>query len=448
MKRIVASVGLVALGACGLETASAQALGGPDTSKPWSVSATLRGFYDDNVSAVPNNAPAGTRRDTFGFEASPALALGMNLGQTSFSVGYVYALKYYDRKPLGNSDNIDQTHTFNAALDHAFTESYRINVRDSFVIGQEPDLLRAGNTFSTFQRVPGDNIRNFGGINFEADLTPQFGLGVGYDNSFYSYDDKPNSVVGGSPVNVLGGVISPTLSGLLDRIENSVNLNGFWRLQPETRAIAGYRFTDVSYSSKELLSATLTPSGLSEVFPKDRNTRMHTPYVGVEHNFLPDLVGTARVGATLVDYYNSNATQGNWSPYAAATLRYTYGVESSIEGGVTHDRNATDVFNLPGSTTSGSFTVDAESTVVYATLNHRIMPSLYGSLTAQFQNSTYNGGVFNNESEQIYLAGLELEYRFNANFSAHVGYDYDRLESDLGRTYDRNRVYMGVTARY
>ena len=30
-----------------------------------------------------------------------------------------------------------------------------ISVKDSFVIGQEPDLLRAGNTFTTFQRYFG-----------------------------------------------------------------------------------------------------------------------------------------------------------------------------------------------------------------------------------------------------------------------------------------------------
>ena len=56
MKKIVASVGLVALGASALQTASAQALVGPDASKPWSVSATIRGFYDDNPGTVANDA--------------------------------------------------------------------------------------------------------------------------------------------------------------------------------------------------------------------------------------------------------------------------------------------------------------------------------------------------------------------------------------------------------
>src|SRR5262249_45623385 len=56
MKKIVASVGLVALGASGVQTAFAQDFSA-DNSKPWSISATLRGFYDDNVNTWPNNQP-------------------------------------------------------------------------------------------------------------------------------------------------------------------------------------------------------------------------------------------------------------------------------------------------------------------------------------------------------------------------------------------------------
>jgi len=65
----------------------------------------------------------------------------------------------------------------------------------------------------------------------------------------------------------------------------------------------------------------------------------------------------------------------------------------------------------------------------------------------------YNGGSLDGESEQFWMAGLNLEYRFNPNFSAHVGYSYDRLGSDIlwnpadansrRSQFDRNRVYIG-----
>ena len=79
------------------------------------------------------------------------------------------------------------THSFNAALDHSFNELYQASVRDSFVIGQEPDFLRAGNTYSTFQRLPGNNIRNYGCAVLDGQLTPLLGFEIGYANSYYNY---------------------------------------------------------------------------------------------------------------------------------------------------------------------------------------------------------------------------------------------------------------------
>src|SRR5262249_30786817 len=163
MKKIVASVGLVAIGASAIETASAQALVPPDASKPWSVAATLRGFYDDNVSTLPNDAsvPAGQHRDTFGFQVIPSAALVWAVEGTKIDLGVLYSLKYYDNKPINATSHTDWDFTFNAGLTHSFSEQTQLRVSDSFVIGQEPDMLRAGNTFSTFQRLSGENIRNY-----------------------------------------------------------------------------------------------------------------------------------------------------------------------------------------------------------------------------------------------------------------------------------------------
>src|SRR5438552_10808863 len=157
MKKILASVGLVALGASGVQAASPSPFN-TDSAKPWSISATLRGFYDDNYQTVSSDVtlPPGQHRDSFGFEVSPSARFEWQLEQTQIAAGYTYGLKYYDHRLNDKQEHYDQTHTFTASLDHSFNERYSINVSDSFVIGQEPDTLRAGNTFSTFQRIPGN----------------------------------------------------------------------------------------------------------------------------------------------------------------------------------------------------------------------------------------------------------------------------------------------------
>lgn len=448
MKKIVASVGLVAIGASGIQTASAQALGAPDASKPWSVSATLRGFYDDNVGTVPNNQslPPGVSRDALGFEVSPSAALAWSVDQTTVTLGAMYSFKHYDHIPPNATGHNDNTFTFNAGLTHAFNEQISARVSDSFVIGQEPDLLRAGNTFSTFQRVSGNNIRNYGMIGLDWQLTPEWGLGAGYDNAYYAYKDRGVGQV--LLPDGLGVLYQPSLAGALNRIENRFHVEGNYALQPETKLLVGYQFTDVNYTADEIVGGLFDPFlGDTRVYSDQRNSREHTGYVGAEHNFSPQLKGAIRVGASYTTYPNDDFTDDTWTPYVNASLRYNYAPQSYVEGGFSYDRNATDVV---GAGLNGTTTLDAESAVVYGSVVHSFTPQLFGSVVGQFQNSHYHGGTFDNSDEQYYLVGLNLEYRFNQYFSAHAGYNYDHLASDgsLNRTYGRNRIYIGVTATY
>jgi len=433
MKRIVASVGLVALGTSGLHADTASSLTS-ESSKPWSVSATLRGFYDDNINSAPDNASlGGYHRGTFGFEVSPAIAVTWPWEQTSVSLGYVYAFKDYQFRPAGNTDTVDMTHSFNVSLDHSFNELYRANIRDSFVIGQEPDFLRAGNTYSTFQRLSGSNIRNYGNATFDGELTPVAGFEVGYGNAYYDYASSAFT-----PGNATTAVV-PSIAGLLNRMEQTVHLDSRWQLSPETVFILGYQFIDISYTENQPI--------LLGYNSNSRNNRGNYGYVGFDQTFSPELTGSVRVGARYTDYYNDSSASSEVSPFVQMSLRWAYGVESYLEAGFTHDRAATDLVGNGGG--NDSLTLDSETSAVYAGLHHRLTSNLYGSLTGQYQNSTYNGGQFDSKADNFYTMGASLEYRVSNNFSTQLGYNYDRLESDIAnRSFDRNRVYLGITASY
>jgi uncharacterized protein (PEP-CTERM system associated) len=179
-----------------------------------------------------------------------------------------------------------------------------------------------------------------------------------------------------------------------------------------------------------------------------RDARSYYLYVGLDHNFRPDLTGSFRVGGYYTEYYNDPSGQNAFNPYAMGSLRYTYLPESYFEVGFSYDYSPSSLQTPVGST--GDMTLNAEAGTIYASLNHRITPKLYGSILAQYQNSTYYGGPYNGQADNYYLVGLNLQYRFTPNFSAEVGYNYDDLTSDVpGRgAYDRNRVYVGVTGSY
>src|SRR5882762_1135528 len=86
MKKIVASVGLVALGATGLYSAPIAGLT-EEGGKNWSVSATLRGFYDDNLNTI--SGPG--KQSAFGVEISPSATAAFRWPQTTLSLGYVFS---------------------------------------------------------------------------------------------------------------------------------------------------------------------------------------------------------------------------------------------------------------------------------------------------------------------------------------------------------------------
>src|SRR3954470_14509200 len=137
MKRIIASAGLVAFGATGLQAAYAPGLTPLETSKPWSVSATVRGFYDDNFATAPKSFTG--KKDSFGLELSPAAAINIPLEQTYLGASYVYTMRYYEGRP---NHKFDHSHEANLKLDHEFSERYKANFNDSFAYSQEPEIIQ------------------------------------------------------------------------------------------------------------------------------------------------------------------------------------------------------------------------------------------------------------------------------------------------------------------
>jgi len=370
---------------------------------------------------------------------SPGVSLNWQRDQTTIKLSYLYALLYYDKKPLNNTGYYDQNHAFNAELDHAISERYQFKVSNSFVIGQEPDSLRSGDALTSSQRISGNNIRNFGTFVFNAQLTPIFGLEAGYDNAYFNYSAS-GAVVNTStfPYSVLA---SP--SGTSDRIEQSAHLDGRWQMLPQTVGVVGYQFSWTGYTADEVIGYSAINSPLMS---DSRNSYSHYGYVGVDQIFNPDLQGSVRVGVRDTIYNNDPNDQKTLSPYARLGLTYHYAPESSLEGGFSYDQNSTDIL---GNLAQG-ITVGQQSAVLFATLHHRIIPNLIGSLNGQFQNSDFVGGSLDGQSEQYYLLGANLQYRFSRYLSAELGYDYTKVEAPSGATasYDRNKVYVGITGSY
>jgi len=436
MKKIFASAGLLALGASA--NYAAGSMGGATAEKPWDASLTVRGFYDDNYYLASQSAD---RKSSFGLEVRPSVGISLAGQQTSFGARYTYSMRYYDDRKQNTADH---SHEFNAWLWHSFSERFSLDATDTFLISQEPTLLEPDGI--TTRRSNGNNMRNDGTVKLHAQLTRLVELVLGYRNVLIDYENKGATVNPGIPT-IIPTTVSPSYSGLLDRMEHYLNIDLRWQFRPETVGLVGYQFGFNNYMGKEPIGV-IDPYGSSILIPSDsRNSRSHYVYVGVEHSFLRNLVGSVRAGVQFVSYYNSPTSDEALSPYVDLSLRYNYTTGSFVELGFQHQRNATDGFSVG----TDSITTDQESSSVYAAITHAITPKLIGNLNGRYQWSTYNGGsaLYDGQTDNVFLLGVSLEYRFNRHFSAEVGYNYDVVTSSIvGRDYDRNRVFLGMTASY
>lgn len=440
------SAGLVALSAAAVHGQYAPGLTSTETSKPWSFSATLRGFYDDNYLTLPKYIPGpnGTSiqgaRGSFGMEVSPSIAYNRSLSDTLISASYVYDLKWYaDRlAPL------DQTHQFNGKLAHEFSERYKMTVTESFAVAQDPGVLDPV-VVTTPLRVPGSNIRNTAIADFTAQMTKLFDIHASYNNTYYAYQENAGDE---APANSY-----PSYSALLDRMEQTATIDLRWKALPETTGVAGIQYENVGFTSPEdIIFSGAGPvgspaalNGPGHYVASVRDNNQYFGYVGADQGFTPNLNASLRAGAEYIAYYNFGTSE--WSPYVDASVTWQYLPQCTAQVGIKEIHNATDVAGIIGSTP----VLDEQTTTAYLSVSHRLNSKLTVALMGQAQYSTFNGGgpTIDGLEENFYQVNLNIAYQFNPWLLGETGYSYNKLNTEIvDRGYTRNLVYIGIRANY
>ena len=464
MKKVFISAGLVAVGAAGLQTALA-ADSDIVPAKFWSVSGTLRGFYDDNYNCGTGN----NKQFSSGVEVSPSVSINVPLQQTDFGLRYTYGAYYYQQR---SSDRWDQTHQVDAWMDHKFNENWKVNVSDTMSIGQEPELQSPtpAGAQPVVYRVNNNYLANHGDVTLDTDWTRLFSTSLHYANGYFNYDNSgattgtvtpslfpvpPSINHNGIPTWNELGASGASLAGLLNRIEESASLDLQWHIQPETMVFIGYSFAWANYTGNEPIAVANYYNPSASQFQSviynssSRNNYTQYGYVGFQQEFTPNLNAKLRLGASYIDTYNDPLYPStSWNPYADLSLSYTYLPGSYVQLGMTQDVGATDVVQPDA---SGKITQYAKNSVVYADIKQQIIQKLTGTVIGRIQYSEFDGGAANNSTQTAYGLGVNLHYQFNQHWGAEVGYNYDDVVSDaigVSPSYNRNREYIGVNANF
>lgn len=453
MKKILVSAGLAAIGAASLHAQEIAREFAPDftamdATKPWTVSGTLRGFYDDNYNTLPN----GHKQGSAGFEFSPSVSLIVPLQQTELGLRYTYGLYYYQQRANTGADPIDQTHQVDLWVDHAFTEAWEGKIMDSFVSQQDPALTTSGTALP--YRANGNNIQNIGTVSTHYEFSQLFSTDVGYQNTWTDYSQHGASL-NPPPLGsfALGGP-GATYAGLLNQVENSIWVNLNYQYLPNLMFLVGYNFSLYNYTGGEPIAVNpvLTPGGINfNVYNSDnRDAMSHNLYVGTQYAMTANLSVLANAGFQYVNNDNlpsfAHQDSGSIQPTANIAVTYTYLPGDYVQVGFTQAINSSATSDVSG---NGSLTLYQETSVIYATLNHQITPKLTGSVIGHYQYSTFVGGANDGEPQDWYTLGLNLAYAVNPLISVDAGYNFYYLtKTGPLEGYSRNVGYASVTASF
>jgi hypothetical protein len=384
------------------ETGSAPGIDASTVRKFYTITASLRETYDDNIGTT--NTDTQTSYET---TLSPSILVSFPSNEGTFTARYTFNIVYYasgaqDANSGGAARNsIELSHEFIAQYNHNFSERFNLSVSELFRYFTEPSLDQS--TGTAFRN--GAYISNSLNGALSAQWTPLFGTSTTYANTVIDYEEADIAAA-----------------------QNSVENTG-----------------SHSFSFSILPKISLSFGGIADNITYEDNLRGYTSYtafVGAQWEVLPSLSFSARGGGS---YTETVASQASLAPYAALSLNWILGERSSLSFSYSHEITPSDQIGAQGQS-SDRFN---------ASFNYRITPRLSTHLLGAFTNSTVPTALTTSRAtavssqEYVYDVDTGLTYHYNKYFDFDTGVTLSSNSSQMSdRTYVRNEVYAGVRGTY
>jgi hypothetical protein len=384
------------------KTVSSDELGlGNYSHFPFTISAGVRGGYDDNVTT--SNA---FRQKSWFTNGNVALTYDFGSPRTQLSLGAGAGVTYFwdHIRNVGiNNNDYDINSYISFSLTHKATPRLTLSTVDYLTYQTEPDFTlaqglnrRGGNFFYTNDK---------GTVAYL--WTPRFSTATSYTLGALRYDD---SAVG----------------FFEDRWENTFGNEFRFLVWPTTSLVAEYRFQIVTYENIM------------------RDSMTHFALGGFDYAFNPRLNASLRAGAQFRSYDNGPAQGGGvdrTSPYFEGTVNYAVGKETSVSWTTRYSIEESDV----------ALNADRKTFRTGLSAKHNITSRVSGTLGMYYENDDYQGASVSGMvispgfNEQAFDAALTVRYAVNRFFGVEAGYNHTEVWSDMFlREYSRNRYWAGL----
>ncbi len=364
----------------------------PDPSRRWGATLSLQQGYDDNVNTSADKQGSATTSIT------PRLYLNFPLDQTFIGLRYSYSAMYYwDRAGEG----WDQSHIADILFSHRFSPRLTLNIDDSMRRGIEPELVDLGQ----ISRRESDYWFNSLTAGLTWNATRRWLLGLSQSWEHWSYDDQ-------------------AIADDSDRNTLSTGVNSTYTLDPVSSIGLNFRYSTTLYED----------AGPDDV----RDSQTETVFLSYTRLFSPQLTMQIAGGAGFSQFGDDH---DDVSPYASASLAYTYAPDSTVSFNSTYSFVSSDVGVYRSS----------DTLVLSLQASHRLTRKCRVSVGADYINRNYQNPdptmvfTLSEQSEDAARARVAVSYAFTRWVSADFSYSYERIWSDIGgRSFDRNRVYGGL----
>jgi hypothetical protein len=381
------------------------------TRKFYTLTASLREIYDDNVNTTHTNPQ--TSLDT---DLAPSVLVDFPMEDSDFSARYTFDMLIYGSNPnngatngggSSNSSSIQYSHEFVAQYAHAFSDRFNLNLAESLRYFIQPSILES--TGTNYQNGP--YVSNTLNGTATAQWTPLFGTTTTYANTIVKYDNAAVALGQNSTENTGSQTFS---FSILPKISLSVGGIG----------------DDITYDSAS------------------RGYTTYTGFIGGQWQALPSLSVTARGGGTYIEPVQSQGQsqgQASFAPYVAITIPWTLGARSSLSFDYAHEITPSDQTGANGQTSdrfSASFRYD-----ITARLSSHLQGVFTHAVISSLLTTSGSGGGY---SEDDYYLDTGLTYHYNTYLDFNAGVTLSGVSSEqiIANSYERDQVYLGVRGTY
>jgi hypothetical protein len=345
--------------------------------------------YNSNIFGAATD-PIGS----FVFELAPDLTFNSSLSeQTFFSAGFRPTLDYFENRP---GEKLLYSQSVNARLAHSFSQTSVLDLSDAYSYDQNPEAILNGAPVNTDQTLQSNEFD----ARYSFAPTEKLGMVIKARSVYYDY-------------------ISQVLGAELNRFENLYGLEFDYTLLPDLKAAGEYRHQDVDYSTD--------PS----------NNNKHSDFLmgGFDYAVGPKLTASMRLG---VEYRHRDGLSDETSPYAEFSGKYDYAKGSFISVGYTYSLEET---------SNPLLFSDEKVNRMFVNIQHAISPLLVASASLDYEPSTLVGRPGQADtSEDTTHTGVALTYLPTKNWTVTGSYDYDFVDSGISnRGLNRSRVGVSAT---